>query len=106
MMLLGAGLAWQMQAQVGDQITVLIPETVPGTTELRPRLQSFTVGGIFEFGAQEQDNSLVLIHLSDAAALAGTDGAPNGLRLKFSDFCGARRRQAGETGAGRRPDQH
>ncbi len=88
-MLMGAGLAWQLQAQVGDQITVLIPETVPGTTELRPRLQSFTLGGIFEFGAQEQDNSLVLIHMADAAALAGTEGAPNGLRLKFNDIFAA-----------------
>jgi lipoprotein-releasing system permease protein len=88
-MLMGAGLAWQLQAQVGDQITVLIPETVPGTTELRPRLQSFTLSGMFEFGAQEQDNSLVLIHLADAAALAGTEGAPNGLRLKFNDIFAA-----------------
>ncbi len=54
--LLGAGLAWTLQAQVGDEITVLIPEVVAGTTELRPRLQSFTVTGIFEFGAQDQDN--------------------------------------------------
>jgi lipoprotein-releasing system permease protein len=89
LMLLGAGLAWQLQAQVGDQLTVLIPETVPGTTELRPRLQSFTVSGIFEFGAQEQDNLLVLIHMADAAALAGTEGAPNGLRLKFNDIFAA-----------------
>ncbi len=89
LMLLGAGLAWQLQAQIGDQITVLIPETVPGTTELRPRLQSFTVSGIFEFGAQEQDNALVLIHMADAAALAGTEGAPNGLRLKFNDIFAA-----------------
>lgn len=87
--LLGSGLAWQLQAQVGDQITVLIPETVAGTTELRPRLQSFVISGIFEFGAQEQDNALALIHMADAAALAGSDGAPNGLRLKFNDIFAA-----------------
>ncbi|MGE0115190.1 MAG: lipoprotein-releasing ABC transporter permease subunit [Steroidobacteraceae bacterium] len=88
-LLLGAGLAWQLQAQVGDEVTVLIPETLAGTTELRPRLQSFIIGGIFEFGAQEQDSSLVLLHMADAAALAGTEGAPNGLRLKFSDIFAA-----------------
>jgi lipoprotein-releasing system permease protein len=82
--LLGSGLAWQLQAQLGDEITVLIPEAVGG--ELRPRLQSFTISGIFEFGAQEQDGSLALINLADAAALAGTDGAPTGLRLKFNDL--------------------
>jgi lipoprotein-releasing system permease protein len=87
--LIGSGLAWQLQAQVGDEVTVLIPETVAGTTELRPRLQSFTVGGIFEFGAQEQDSSLALIHMTDAAALAGSNGAPSGLRLKFTDIFAA-----------------
>jgi lipoprotein-releasing system permease protein len=87
--LLGSGLAWQLQAQVGDELTVLIPEVLAGTTELRPRLQSFTITGIFEFGAQEQDNSLALLHLSDAAALAGTKGAPTGLRFKFADIFSA-----------------
>jgi lipoprotein-releasing system permease protein len=84
--LLGSGLAWALQAQVGDEVTVLIPEVVAGTTELRPRLQSFTITGIFEFGAQDQDNSLALLHLSDAAALAGTHGLPSGLRFKFADI--------------------
>lgn len=100
--LLGAGLAWNLQAQVGDDISVLIPEVVAGTTELRPRLQSFTVAGIFEFGAQEQDNVLALVHLNDAAALAGRElagrevegavGVPTGLRLKFDDLFSAPRR--------------
>lgn len=87
--LVGSGLAWQLQAQVGDEVTVLIPETVAGTTELRPRLQSFVIGGIFEFGTQEQDSSLALVHMADAAALAGTLGAPTGLRLKFTDIFAA-----------------
>jgi lipoprotein-releasing system permease protein len=88
-MALGAGLAWQLQAQPGDEITVLIPETVAGTTEVRPRLWNFTVSGVFEVGAQEIDNSLALINLQDAAALAGTDGAPTGLRFKFEDIFAA-----------------
>ncbi len=95
--LLGSGLAWQLQARVGDAITVLIPESVAGTTELRPRLQSFTISGIFEFGAQEQDGSLAIVHMQDAAALGGkvggnivgADAVPSGLRLKFNDIFAA-----------------
>ncbi len=86
-MLLGSGLAWQLQAQVGDEITVLIPEVISGT-ELRPRLWSFTVSGIFEVGAQEFDNSLAIINMQDATALAGVD-APTGLRLKVADIFAA-----------------
>ena len=88
-MVLGAGLAWQVQAQLGDEVTVLIPEVVAGTTELRPRLWSFTVSGVFEVGAQEFDNSLALVNMEDAAALAGTEGVPTGLRLKMADIFAA-----------------
>ena len=87
--LLGSGLAWQLQARVGDEITVLIPEVVPGTTELRPRLQGFTLAGVFEFGAQEQDSSMAILHLSDAAELAGRAETPSGLRFRFNDIFAA-----------------
>lgn len=86
-MVLGSGLAWQIQAQVGDEITVLIPEVIDGG-ELRPRLWSFTISGIFEVGAQEFDNSLAIINMQDASALAGID-APSGLRLKVADIFSA-----------------
>ena len=101
--LLGSGLAWQLQAQVGDEITVLIPEVLPGTTELRPRLQSYTVAGIFEFGAQDQDNSMALLHMNDAAALAGREQVPSGLRFKFTDIFAAPEliRQVNESLGGR-----
>lgn len=101
---LGAGLAWELQAQVGDELTVLIPNVVTsgGDFDIRSRLQSFIVGGIFELGVQESDNSLALIHLQDAAALLGTD-APGGLRLKFADIFAApalAARAAAELGGG------
>ena len=89
---LGAGLAWAMEARVGDEIMVLVPvaaapgEGAIGGIDLRPRIQSFTLSGIFEVGAQEHDNVLALTHIQDAAALAGTGAAPQGLRLKFDDI--------------------
>jgi lipoprotein-releasing system permease protein len=57
--------------------------------DLRPRIQNFLVSGVFEVATQEHDNALALIHLQDAAGLAGTHGAPGGLRLKFSDIFAA-----------------
>lgn len=93
--ILGAGLAYALDARLGDEITVLVPETV-GTEggviagiDVRPRIQSFIVSGVFEVNAQEHDNVLALIHLQDAASLAGTHGLPNGLRLKFDDIFAA-----------------
>jgi len=87
--ILGAGLAWSLQARVGDEISVLIPQS-GGTSsdsvlDIKPRMQSFVVAGIFEVAVQEHDNVLALIHIDDAAALLGTDGLPTGLRIKFAD---------------------
>jgi len=90
---LGAGLAFSLDAQVGDELTVLIPQAVgdsaTGVLDLKPRIQTFTISGIFEAGLQESDNVLALVALADAAELAGTDGAPTGLRLKFADIFNA-----------------
>lgn len=92
-LVLGAGLAWGLGVQVGDEITVLVPVSDPEggmlATGLRPRVQSFTIAGIFEARVPEHDNVLALVHLSDASAIAGTDGTPTGLRLRFEDIFAA-----------------
>jgi len=93
--ILGAGLAYALDARIGDEITVLVPamtaqgEGLVGGIDLKPRIQNFIVSGVFEVGAQEHDNVLALIHLQDASGLAGTHGMPNGLRLKFDDIFAA-----------------
>jgi lipoprotein-releasing system permease protein len=92
---LGAGLAYALDARIGDEITVLVPVAgAPGEgaiagIDLHPRIQSFTVSGVFEVGAQEHDNVLAFVNLQDAAAIAGSEGAPRGLRLKFADIFAA-----------------
>lgn len=92
---LGAGLAWALEVRPGDEITVLVPTRViagrgiVAGIDLQPRIQTFTVSGIFEVGLQEHDNVLALVNLEDAAALAGTNGTPAGLRLKFTDVFAA-----------------
>ncbi len=93
--ILGAGLAYALDARIGDEITVLVPALAPagqgaiGGIDLKPRIQNFIVSGVFEVGAQEHDNVLALVHLQDASGLAGTHGMPNGLRLKFDDIFAA-----------------
>jgi len=87
-MLLGAGLAWSLDARIGDELTVLVPR-IGDAADVKPRIQNYTVVGIFEVGLQEHDNGLAIVHLADAAALAGTEGAPTGIRLKFADIFAA-----------------
>jgi lipoprotein-releasing system permease protein len=92
---LGAGLAWAIEARVGDEITALVPtksaagEGMLAGIDLTPRIQTFKVVGIFEVGLQEHDTVLALVSLADASAFAGTGGSPAGLRLKFADVFAA-----------------
>ena len=91
---LGVGLAYALDARVGDELTVLVPVKDPTQSAIagisvRPRVQTFLVSGIFEVGAQEHDNALALVHLEDAAAFAGKPNVPDGLRIKFDDIFAA-----------------
>jgi lipoprotein-releasing system permease protein len=93
---LGAGLAYALDARVGDEVTVLVPvssgtagEGAIAGIDLTPRVQTFTVSGVFEVGAQEHDNVLAFVSLKDAAAIVGNGGVPGGLRLKFTDIFAA-----------------
>ncbi len=92
--IIGRALAWQLGAQVGDEITVMVPGRDLLTGAGRPALQTFTVSGIFEVGLQDHDATLALVSLEDAADLAGAGAAPAGLRLRFDDVMSAPQRSA------------
>jgi lipoprotein-releasing system permease protein len=88
---LGAGLAWALDAREGDEITVLVPTGATddeGGLQLQPRVENFIAKGVFEVGVQEHDNGLALVHLQDAEAL-GSSHVPAGLRVKFKDIFAA-----------------
>jgi lipoprotein-releasing system permease protein len=91
---LGAVVAWQLGADVGDEITVMVPGRELISSGGRPRLQTFTVSGVFEVGLKEHDGGLALVALDDAAQLAGGTAVPGGLRLRFDDVMGAPARAA------------
>jgi lipoprotein-releasing system permease protein len=81
---LGRMLAYQLQVDVGDSVTVMIPDSSAPGGAIVPRLQSFQVVGIFEVGLQEQDGVYALVNLKDAEALRGLSG-PTAIRLRFDD---------------------
>ncbi len=67
--IVGQKLANNLGVNLGDKITVMVAAgnvTAMGTL---PRLKRFRVGGIFESGMYEYDNSLAYIHLKDAQTL-------------------------------------
>jgi lipoprotein-releasing system permease protein len=86
---LGRVLAYQLSLAVGDPVTVLIPVSAGESGEIRPRIQRFTVSGIFEVGLQDHDGTLALVNLADAQALNGSAGTVTGIRLRFDDVFAA-----------------
>ena len=89
--MLGRVLAYQLSLSAGDSVTVMVPVANPVTGELSPRIQRFTVSGLFEVGLQDHDSILALVNLDDALALQGQGSSPTGIRLRFADVFAAPR---------------
>lgn len=86
--LLGELLARQLNAQIGDKITLMLPEATLSPAGVLPRVKRLTVSGIFAVGA-ELDASMAVVHLADAAKLERLDAQAQGLRIKFHDLFAA-----------------
>ena len=82
--ILGRDIADQLGVQLGDKVTLLVPmASANGTPE--PRLREFSVGGVFQAGLEDHDNTLILADLADVRAFAPLAQGASGLRLRFSD---------------------
>ena len=92
--LLGVGLARQLDVLTGDRITLLVPQRrapseAGDNSSFSSVIRSFTVTGIFEMGLQDHDSVRALIHLDDAAELIGMSDRVGGLRVRVSDIFSA-----------------
>jgi lipoprotein-releasing system permease protein len=86
---LGKDLAIQLGVNVGDHVTMVVPELRATPLGAVPRVRGFTVSGIFEMGMEEFDSGLGLINMTNAEKLKSIDG-PTGIRLKLDDIYNAR----------------
>ncbi len=85
---LGTILARYLGVQVGDKVTLVLPEASVSVAVVIPRLKRFTVVGTFEVGA-ELDANLAYIHMRDAAVLKRLGDKIDGIRLQFDDLFAA-----------------
>lgn len=87
---LGKELALWLGVEVGDQVTVYVPEFRTTPVGVLPQLKRFTVVGVFEAGMQEYDLGLAIVHMADAQRLLRMGAGVTGVRLKLDDLFGAR----------------
>ena len=84
--ILGTGLASNLDVVPGDRVTMITPQSSMSPLGFLPRLRRFKVVGLFEIGVYEYDRSSAIIHAQDASKLFRLDGAMTGLRLKIADM--------------------
>ncbi|MGM0537095.1 MAG: lipoprotein-releasing ABC transporter permease subunit [Pseudomonadota bacterium] len=85
---LGSILARRLGVDVGDRVTLLVPEASITPAGVFPRLKRFNVSGIFSVGA-DLDASLAYAHIDDMQTLARLGDAVGGLRLELDDLFAA-----------------
>ncbi len=83
--IIGEILARQLRLELGDKVTVVLPEASLTPAGVFPRLKRFVVKGVFRVGA-DLDASLTLIHMDDAAKILRMKGYVHGVRLKMNDL--------------------
>lgn len=84
---IGNELARSIGATVGDNVTVITPQSNITIAGFMPRLKTFTVAGVFELGMQEYDSAFVVLNATDAAKLFKLPpDSVTGVRLKLVDM--------------------
>ncbi len=83
---LGRDLALALGVNVGDRVTLIIPQANVTPVGVVPRMKRFTVTGIFSVGMYEYDSAFALLHLEDAARLFRLGDGVSGLRLRLQDM--------------------
>lgn len=84
--LIGTELAMLLGVDMGDSVTVMVPEARSTPVGVVPQMKRFTVAGIFEVGMQEYDMQLAIIHMGDAQRLLRMGDGVTGVRLKLTDM--------------------
>lgn len=82
--IIGSYLAKALGVNIGDTVTLVIPEATVSMAGVSPRLKRLTVVGIFEVG-YVYDSGFAFINIADAAKIFKTQGGVTGLQLRLSD---------------------
>ena len=89
--ILGAALAQELGAKVGDRVVLLVALGDVTPVGVIPRMRAFEVAGILSIGMYEYDRRIAIVAMQDAAKLLRTGDDVTGIRLKLADMYAAPR---------------
>lgn len=81
---IGVKLANNLGAQLGDKLTLVIPDITYSIAGATPRMKTVKIVGIFEVGYL-YDEQVAFLHMADAAKLFKMHGDVSGLQVKLKD---------------------
>ena len=83
---LGVELANELDADVGDRVSLTLAEGITTPAGVLPTSKRFTVSGIYRVGMYEFDRRLAFINMTDAQRLYRKGSAVSGMRLAVTDI--------------------
>jgi len=84
--ILGVELAEELQASVGDKVTLTLAEGIVTPAGIVPRTKRFTVSGIYRIGMYEFDRRVAFINMEDSQKLFRLSDDVSGIRLAVTDI--------------------
>lgn len=82
---LGESMVEALGLQIGDKVTLVLPEASPSPAGVIPRFKRFTLTGVFNI-SREVDNLVAFIPMGDAAKLLRLPKGAQGIRMKLDDI--------------------
>ena len=82
---LGESMVEALGLQVGDKVTLVLPEASPSPAGVIPRFKRFTLTGVFNI-SREVDNLVAFIPMGDAATLLRLPPGAQGVRMKLDNI--------------------
>ena len=82
---LGEEMVQSLGLQIGDKVTLVLPEASPSPAGVIPRFKRFTLTGIFTI-SPEVDSLMAFIPMGDAAKLLRLPEGAQGVRMKLNDI--------------------
>jgi len=83
--IIGRRMAESLGVRIGDQITLISPQSTATLIGLIPRIKSYEVVGIFEVGMSEYDSSFVFMPLEAAQLYFKLPGAASDIEITVDD---------------------
>ncbi len=87
--IVGVELARSLRMDLGMSVTVVSPTGRATAVGYIPRMESFTVVGVFNSGYYEYDSNVALVSLGAAQRLVGLEGRVSGVEVKLDDIFAA-----------------